>query len=51
MKAEDDWIKLVAHNSDLSDERQTLYVPYMETEASDAKTNDHVGTIDTEAEM
>ena len=51
VKAEDGWVKLLTHNEDLSDERQTLYVPYMETEASDAKTNDHVGTVEKEAEI
>ncbi|MBR3397038.1 MAG: VaFE repeat-containing surface-anchored protein [Lachnospiraceae bacterium] len=36
-------IKLVTHNSDLSEERQILFVPWMGTQAQDSATKDEVG--------
>ena len=51
VRSESGWVKLLTHNEELDDSRQTLFVPYMETTAADAKTNDHVGTIEKEAEI
>ena len=44
-------VELVSHNTEMTDERQTILVPYMSTTASDSKTKDHVGTIEVEAEI
>ena len=51
VKVEGEWVELLKHNEKLDEERQTVFVPYMETSAADSKTNDHVGTIEKEAEI
>lgn len=46
-----EFIELTKHNENMDVESQRLYVPWMKTNAADAKTNDHVGTAEKEAEV
>ena len=46
-----DEVLLVTHNEDLSEERQTVYVPFIGTTAADAETGDHVGTCSEQAQI
>ena len=48
---EGEWVEIVKHNETLSDERQTIFVPYMATTAIDGHTGDHVGTIAEDASV
>ena len=44
-------ILLTTHNEDLSEERQTLRVPWIGTTAADTASGDHIGTLSGEASV